>query len=906
MTPSPVVYNERSWASDLIAHLQHLAQQSERSIRHAGGELTIRGEEGVLFPDVLLFGDRSTARILQGWELKMPDTGIDDVRFREDAEGKARALGLDSFLLWNVSRAHLYVHDQGLDKYVLEHVWSDLDDITHRTSVEPNRQRWKTMAVDIVSYLNDLFDRGVLEGRPFVDSYRSGGITALLMENSGLVERALRDAARRDAQLRAELTLWWATYRSEYLGTTMEGVLAQAVIANWIAKILFAHVLREKDDRAQRISDIGQDTTPSQALELFRRLSRDCNFWTIFSNSLGLAALPDKPWRELKQFNRLLADLRVGSVDQSQLAELLNATVEVARRKLRGQYSTPMPLARILVNLCVRDIVSDRLLDPCCGSGTIARAAIEQKLSAEVSAEEAAASVFAGDEDPQAAQIATFAVANASLMSAALRIFQRDAFTLAPTTELEFRDPSDGTPFLEQMGTFEAISCNLPFVAQGGRARYEDAIRRVGESVARTGHSLPGRADIAAYLPFALHSLLVDRGRLGIVITNAWLGTDWGDKFYQALTHYYDLKYVITSGAGRWFQNSEVVTNILVLEKKAHPGESSGDVSFVVLRRPLEELEEEEDQRVTSAQIEIGQTQFDTMSIRSISPARLTRFRACGLGGSAQFVHSDWILALPLAPLNQHFEIRRGERRGMNALFYPAEGHDIEAEYIRPLAKSPGDFVRLTGQAAREAFSCSLSKDQLREFGHDGALRWIEKFETPDTIERLSRTGLFWYEMRTDSLTELVIFINYGERIFVGKLDPPAFVDQRMVSLVPRSQTDVSLYHALLNCSIGMFIIEGMGFGRGLGALDINKDRIESYMNMLDPNVLDGQQVGEILRAFAPLLNRDILGIADELEQRDRQIFDDTVIGAFALDVEREQIYEGLRALVGIRATANT
>ena len=41
--------------------------------------------------------------------------------------------------------------------------------------------------------LTILFDRDVLEGRPFIDSYRSGGITALIMENTGLVEQALKD-----------------------------------------------------------------------------------------------------------------------------------------------------------------------------------------------------------------------------------------------------------------------------------------------------------------------------------------------------------------------------------------------------------------------------------------------------------------------------------------------------------------------------------------------------------------------------------------------------------------------------------------------------------------------------------------------------------------------------------------
>src|SRR5690606_37580802 len=97
------------------------------------------------------------------------------------------------------------------------------------------------------------------------------------------------------------------------------------------------------------------DTTPPEALALFQQLSEDCNFWTIFSNSLGLALISERAWLQLKEFNNLLNDLRVGSVDQGQLSGILEATVEVAIRKLRGQYPTPIELARLLVHLCMRN-----------------------------------------------------------------------------------------------------------------------------------------------------------------------------------------------------------------------------------------------------------------------------------------------------------------------------------------------------------------------------------------------------------------------------------------------------------------------------------------------------------------------------------------------------------------------
>jgi hypothetical protein len=758
----------------------------------------------------------------------------------------------------------------------------------------------------VLLYLNDLFERGALEGRRFIEVYKSGGITDFLMENSSGVTVAIEDAARRDAGFRNEMILWWDKHSAEYGGDKKrEAVLAQVVLSNWIGKLLFAQILREKDIRAHIVAEISYDTTTSDALESFRKISENCNFWTIFSNSIGLSLLPARPWRQLKEFNRLLTDLRIGAIDQAQLSQILEVTVDVAVRKLRGQYPTPIELARLLIQLCVHDTENDRILDPCCGSGTIVRAATEQKLAAGVSVEKTAASVYACDQDPQAIQIATFALAKPDMMHQPIRIFQEDAFTLDPNMLVEFKDPSNGNVFSEELKEFDCIASNLPFIAQEGRRKYESAIGGVTSELLENGLQFSGRADVAAYLPFVFRHVLKSNGRLGIIITNAWLGTDWGDLFYGALSRYYSIRSVITSGAGRWFLNSKVVANIIILEKKATLEQVNDSIQFVVLTRPLEELSDEETLKVTAAQIERGYTQRDTMTIRTVSPDKLAQFRNKGLGGNAQFVDCDWILDLPLVPLNSLFNIRRGERRGNNAMFYPGRNHGIEDEYIFPLAKSSSDFKYLRGRAIKEAFCCTRGLEELRKLNHQGALSWIRRFDTPDNVEKLKRANLDWFQMDSEIVTELAMFINYGNRLFVVRLDPPAFVDQRLVRLDALDGIDVDLCHALMNSTIGLYIIEGMGFGRGMGALDLNKDRIEEFMHILNPAKLTTADVEDIKAAFLPLQGREILEVADELDQEDRQNFDEVVIRSFGLKLTRMQLYDCLQALVSIRLAAN-
>lgn len=402
---------------------------------------------------------------------------------------------------------------------------------------------------------------------------------------------------------------------------------------------------------------------------------------------------------------------------------------------------------------------------------------------------------------------------------------------------------------------------------------------------------------------------------MALIVTNAWLGTAWGDKFRDALIRFYRLRIVVLSGAGRWFRESDVVTTLLVLERRhgfVAPEDMDEEVTrFVVLQRRLEEYDAPDASSLCAAQIEMGDSRRDEITIRSVTYRDQREFRSLGLGGSAQFVDCEWVRNLPIVPLRELFVVRRGERRGWDAMFYPSPGHGIESEYIRPVLKSPADIDSLITSAHSEAFCCSHSLGELERLHHAGALAWVRRFamEVNKTgrplPESLARAGRYWYEMRDDQLAELVIPIGIGERIYVSRLLAPAFVNQRLVALSRYDErVDLELSHALLNSAVAMFMIEGMGFGRGLGVLDLNKTRFQDVMHILNPQALDAPQSDRVKAAFRPLLDRPIRDVADELADVQRQAFDDAVIDAFRMSVPRERIYGALLALVRIRHAA--
>lgn len=121
------------------------------------------------------------------------------------------------------------------------------------------------------------------------------------------------------------------------------------------------------------------------------------------------------------------------------------------------------------------------------------------------------------------------------------------------------------------------------------------------------------------------------------------------------------------------------------------------------------------------------------------------------------------------------------------------------------------------------------------------------------------------------------------------------------------SSIDLGLCHAILNCTVSLFMIEGLGFGRGQGALDLNKDRIEAHFHMLDPSTVSDRHAIRIKEAFARVCARQILTVAEEVAQDDRRDLDLAVLEAYGVrspDAILTEMYRGTLELLRIRQAA--
>lgn len=911
-----VNYNERSWAIDLISAIKLFLSNRRLRIKNAGGENTIRSAATSLFPDVLLFGDSSQGEILQGWELKMPDTPITDEEFINNAAQKAETLNLESFLLWNAKSAVLYKKEE--DSFQPYKYWPAIESINSREEVQTNSDDWKGLLYQILEDLNGFFESGALARKPIIDSLSLNSIIDVILENTDSTVDTIRAQIGRNARLDAEINNWWRSSTAEYTESNNKyKVLARVVLTDWVIKVVFAHILKRYFDEAKQVDHISEGTTIQQGIAVFNHISDTCNFWNIFNVHLGQKTISENAWKQLLQLNGFLIDVNIEGVDISILHQLLQSSVVSAKRKAAGQFTTSQKLSELLVRLCIED-KTKTVLDPCCGTGTIISEAYKLKEEYERNQNEILETIWASDKYAFPLQLATLTLSKPSNIGRIMNIFREDVINLETNKTIEFKDPNNGNIVTKRLPAVDYIVSNLPFVQQEDIRFLNPDIYEINDWIRENATdtvTLSGKSDLYVYLPFYLYRLLSDNARIVLVLSNAWLGTTYGRSFIELLQWFYEFEQIVVSGKGKWFDNADIVTTLVFLKKKAQTSspDNNDEISYSVIKKDL--INEIEDVKELSENLLLRQN-TENISINTYSRGSISSFESLGLPWSSYFADLNWINEVRdhLIPASDVFEIRRGERRGWNDLFYPPEDNSIEEEYIEPVVKNLRGCRSLTASPNKLAFCCSRSKEELRDLGHSGALSWINRFENETNgrgeplPEVLQRARLHWYEMSSENMADFAAQINYDKSLFIAKLQDRAFVDQRLIGFTLKNGFETEnrdFLLALLNNTISMFFIEALGFGRGLGALDLSKDKVEESFRILDPNTPTSEQKAEIIEAFHPLLSRERMALEAELEQEDRINFEQTLFRIYGIEDYFESVKEALLKLFKIRFAVN-
>ena len=100
--------------------------------------------------------------------------------------------------------------------------------------------------------------------------------------------------------------------------------------------------------------------------------------------------------------------------------------------------------------------------------------------------------------------------------------------------------------------------------------------------------TLPKRAGIHTY--FFIHGtkFLRDGGYFGFIVSNSWLDVDYGKGLQEFFLNNYKIIAIIESKVERWFEEADVNTCIVILQKCADKKERDENIArFVYLKKPL-------------------------------------------------------------------------------------------------------------------------------------------------------------------------------------------------------------------------------------------------------------------------------------------------------------------------------
>ncbi len=892
--------NERSWAIDMISEMNRMLDHMDLKIKKAGGESTISDRGISMFPDVLLYADESKSEILQGWELKMPDVSITDEVFISDATRKARALQLNSFVIWNFSYAKLYLEND-VGNFEEVQVWNGTSHIQTREDVYTYRMEWMPLMEEILLTVNRFLLDGTITIPSLFQVIPDSLMSELIVRNKPLVADYLLIETSRNMTMERWLDTWWRRFRNEYEQDEpdMYQAYAKAILSNWANRITFANAIKSYHACAFDVNQIAEGTTPQEGNAIFEQMIRQGDYYHIFGKITYNEEIPEDTWVDIAHYNQFLIESKMEKIDQSELQGLLETTVNTAKREIRGQYATPYVLANLLCQITVLDWGRD-CADLCAGTGTIAKALIDNKRRRLKNPADCFSSTWISDKYAYPLQIANIALTDITEINMLAHIFQSDVFEVETGRQIMEKSPLDGSDVCSTIPPFGAIVSNLPFVAYNNIAEDERVYLNAWRERIKqdTGIAFTsGKTDLYNYIPFKLYELLADDGRLGIIVSNSWLGTEIGRKFFEALQYYYAIQSVVASGRERWFYNADVMATILVLQKKplSSPDKETV-VDFWLLQKSIYALEEQETEDVISSIVLRQELNGDVIALRQYSIAAMESFMEKGICMNALFQDLFWFEQMQdaLVPITDIFDVRRGERRGWNDLFYPQSDHQMEPEYIVPVLKDPTHLQSYMAETDKEAFCCHRSKAELQQLQHLGAWNWITRFERVRNgsgkllPEALRQSNAYWYEMKDDARADFVTALNPDQRLFVARFTDRTFVDQRFTRLMLRNQKySAELLHALLNSLYGMFAIESIGFGRALGVLDASSTKFKRIC-MINPDKISKSDAEEILSLFDKIRSRKVLCTEDELKDADRKKFDLKVLQA----VGHEDLYE--------------
>lgn len=961
--------NERDWAGQLISWIKDAINQGETVFQDVTNDTSVKMESGrTKFPDILLFIDKISGIVFNGWELKFPDTDVDDYDMLENAIEKAKRIKADSFVTWNGSEAIIWKID--IEHYTVKTLTklksypktmgiNSREDLSNPIKYAANERLLKNRAKEILHDLDQLYRTGQLRSAinvsgNTIDAIRtSARIIVPQFQNAIINEKGINKSFRQEFakwKIYEDSTLKILEHSSRRNENVQpEQILAKEMFYNLVGKIVFYLTLSENlSGELDRLTISEKCDVKSTLDSCFRNAAKidyQAIFKPYFTDCINYSDMVDIALSELI---KSLSDFDFHILPTNVIGHILENLIPDDEKQKFGQYFTAETLANMVAFPVVKTN-NDILFDPTSGTGTFLNSFYNiLHYYNKTNHSDLLNQIWGNDISHFPAILSVINLYKQDLTETDNfpRVIRDDFFNLEVGKKVEFPD-SHNHKVKEDIPIplFDGIASNFPFIQQEDipnevlssffRNRFQEKQRAFLND---NKFSINERSDYFTYCIYNAIRFLKADGCLAAITSNAWLGKEYGFQFKKFLLDNFHIRYVVKSSAEHWFKDSFVSAVFLVLEKENN---NSKPTKFVTINFKLEKYFCQDNTNKQLQQIENFYSEIDNcsdnkntnwvkdsafkglyrqkdglMSVCIVSQNVLLNSISKKESWEQFFISPDLFKSFDKHLINYFpniIDVFRGERTGWNDMFIIKEKDvpktNISHKYLEHYIKRPSELkqIKFAGNYEHSLFVCADNLDHL----DCGTKKWIQKFQNAQnkngskTIQQACQGHKpYWYSL-SPKQAHIVTAINPYERIFFSYSETPFAVDQRLVAMKVSNRYDIELIAALLNASLTYLIIEMRGTSRNLGALDLNANYLKN-LRFLNPDLLSNNQKADILKAFNPLKNRDVLNITEEIKMQDRIHFDKVVLKSFGLKEELlSSIYSLLTSSITSRVSMN-
>jgi len=738
---------ERSCVSILMHWMRNIIEQENIDLGLPNVETKAAGK----YPDTIIYKTRRSRDVLCGMEFKLPYFDPFDEELKNDARDKANKRNAKYFvtsnfrklILWNTEKVNAQKPEE--EQMVAKFHLSDITDI----DLIEDQQYKNTIINGLNQFLVELYQISTgekAEPQHAIDELLIWRLQEKIQKLAYYYRNLIYDQAHKDDKFCKSLSEWFNSQGWSFFIENEEDYdrAARQTAYLLVNKILFYNALqRKRPDKLDKLK-IPEDVTKSGLLRSILQGYFDqvlkIDYETIYTTDfIDQLAFPDsrEVVEEIKDLANILQKYDFSTLGFDIIGRIFERLIPPSERHKLGQYFTNPDIVDLIIKFCLKH-EEDKVFDPSCGAGTFLVRAYQHKklINQNLSHEKILDDLWGDDIAKFPATLATINLAINGLETDKNypNILQKDFFDLETSPETGIRLPENyrliraktqgiNERNIEYPRWFDCIVGNPPYTRQEEISEAADEVDYKGSLInkalnysGRKIATISRRAGIYAY--FFVHGtkFLKNKGRFGFIVSNAWLDVEYGAGLQEFFLKNYKIVAIIESKVERWFEDADINTCIVILEKATgsefREERENNLVRFVYLQKPLrnfippaQDIWEKQIERLRSIdnliRTILAHDEFYQNEDLRIYPKKQSELWEEGWDTeNKKYVGSKWgkyiraseiffkILEKgknKLMPLKQIADVRRGFTTGANEFFYLTEEeikrHKIEKEF---------------------------------------------------------------------------------------------------------------------------------------------------------------------------------------------------------------------------------